>query len=319
MTSLDKKLAWVAKIVRAGMCLGSIISLAALAHPPANRHMPQNAATCGYVDFVVGRERLSVPEPLVRLEGRDYWNLSDWAPSQAPSQAPSGLKYNAVPPETYNIFASKGEGEKPPILGDLTMGEVATISSDYVDHQIIKFSSAVSLRLLEHRTLGLKYTTHRFTPAEFSTARLADTLIVVPSLCACANCYESARGTNVSNFNRWTSCWPFPPWTSKPNTVNSIANELLGFVNRWSNAFPYVGCHPLSLKHVDWVELHQHPVPDVWSATTAPNEGRISGEVDNYLSLENISGAMLVRRRSIFRDAKTARNQKRVALVIRDV
>ncbi|KAI6169839.1 hypothetical protein EDD17DRAFT_1892131 [Pisolithus thermaeus] len=117
MTSLDKKLAWVAKIVRAGMCLGSIISLAALAHPPANRHMPQNAATCGYVDFVVGRERLSVPEPLVRLEGRDYWNLSDWAPSQAPSQAPSGLKYNAVPPETYNIFASKGEGEKPPILG----------------------------------------------------------------------------------------------------------------------------------------------------------------------------------------------------------
>lgn len=58
------------------------------------------------------------------------------------------------------------------------MGEVATISSDYVDHQIIKFSSAVSLRLLEHRTLGLKYTTHRFTPAEFSTARLADTLIV---------------------------------------------------------------------------------------------------------------------------------------------
>lgn len=69
---------------------------------------------------------MSVPEPLVRLEGRDYWNLSDWAPSQAPSQAPSGLKYNAVPPETYNIFASKGEGEKPPILGYVGSTELCT-------------------------------------------------------------------------------------------------------------------------------------------------------------------------------------------------
>ncbi|KAI5995919.1 hypothetical protein EDD15DRAFT_557874 [Pisolithus albus] len=103
----------------------------------------------------------------------------------------------------------------------------------------------------------------------------------------------------------------------QPNIVNPTANEYREFIKRWSYTFRYVGFHPLSLEHVDRAQLHRRPVPDVWNAATAANDGRMLGEANN---IENKSQVLCLFGGDLsFVMPKPCGTENGVALMTRDV
>ncbi|KAI6121062.1 hypothetical protein F5141DRAFT_1060908 [Pisolithus sp. B1] len=148
-------------------------------------------------------------------------------------------------------------GRPEPHRSALATDEVVTISTDYMDRQVVNLNSIMlATTSARHRT---SHPTYRFTSAEFSSSGSGRPAYTPPLATITSHAWTHSHLT-----------WAVRPQTSGMRLPLSIAAEC---VAKWINIYP----------------------------------------------VATVSSAKGVQRRSIFHDAKTAPNQKRVALMTMDV